>query len=225
MAAARALDLLLGATATATARGDRRPAASRTGAGHGAVAGRPCRAGPRRPRLRPDPAGHRRTPPAGRSPAPSPPPPRCPAALAARRTHLRRHRRLPPRGAGRLHRRAAWPALADVPPALGAAAPRRRAGAGRAATGARPTAAGRSCCPPSPPPTLAHRRPPLLHAALNPSPPLTQRAVGGGIRAMIPLQAALAARAGRTRLAAALARHGACVPLARDGSPRKVSLT
>ncbi|WP_458575927.1 SCO3242 family prenyltransferase [Streptomyces sp. ALB3] len=37
---------------------------------------------------------------------------------------------------------------------------------------------------------------PFLHAALNPSPPLTQRAVGGGIRAMIPLQAALAAGAG-----------------------------
>ncbi|MFD3540238.1 SCO3242 family prenyltransferase [Streptomyces sp. NPDC058662] len=37
---------------------------------------------------------------------------------------------------------------------------------------------------------------PLLHAALNPSPLLTQRAVGGGIRAMIPLQAALAARSG-----------------------------
>ena len=37
---------------------------------------------------------------------------------------------------------------------------------------------------------------PLLHAALNPSPPLTQRAVGAGIRAMIPLQGALAARAG-----------------------------
>ncbi|MGI5347993.1 UbiA family prenyltransferase [Streptomyces sp. CA-250714] len=36
---------------------------------------------------------------------------------------------------------------------------------------------------------------PLVHAALNPSPPLLQRAVGGGIRAMIPLQAALAARA------------------------------
>ncbi|WP_326687045.1 MULTISPECIES: SCO3242 family prenyltransferase [unclassified Streptomyces] len=36
---------------------------------------------------------------------------------------------------------------------------------------------------------------PLAHAALNPSPPLLQRAVGGGIRAMIPLQAALAARA------------------------------
>ncbi|MES4892392.1 UbiA family prenyltransferase [Streptomyces sp. NPDC096012] len=37
---------------------------------------------------------------------------------------------------------------------------------------------------------------PFLHAALNPSPPLTQRAVGGGIRALIPLQAALAARSG-----------------------------
>ncbi|WSW80578.1 UbiA family prenyltransferase [Streptomyces sp. NBC_00996] len=41
--------------------------------------------------------------------------------------------------------------------------------------------------------TSAH---PLFHAVLNPSPPLTQRAVGGGIRAMIPLQATLAARAG-----------------------------
>ncbi|MEU9174956.1 SCO3242 family prenyltransferase [Streptomyces sp. NPDC048420] len=37
---------------------------------------------------------------------------------------------------------------------------------------------------------------PYLHAALNPSAPLTQRAVGGGIRAVIPLQAALAARSG-----------------------------
>ena len=36
---------------------------------------------------------------------------------------------------------------------------------------------------------------PLAHAALNPSPRLLQRAVGGGIRAMIPLQAALTARA------------------------------
>ncbi|SER80850.1 SCO3242 family prenyltransferase [Streptomyces qinglanensis] len=39
---------------------------------------------------------------------------------------------------------------------------------------------------------------PLAHAALNPSPPLLQRAVGGGIRAMIPLQAALTARACRS---------------------------
>ncbi|MFI7386550.1 SCO3242 family prenyltransferase [Streptomyces sp. NPDC049813] len=37
---------------------------------------------------------------------------------------------------------------------------------------------------------------PLAHAALNPSPPLTQRAVGGGIRAVLPLQGALLARAG-----------------------------
>ncbi|MFI9588535.1 UbiA family prenyltransferase [Streptomyces sp. NPDC052236] len=62
---------------------------------------------------------------------------------------------------------------------------------------------------------------PLLHAALNPSPPLTQRAVGGGIRAMIPLQAALAARAGAG--VTALAVMG-LVPLARKLA-RKVSPT
>ncbi|MBO8187076.1 SCO3242 family prenyltransferase [Streptomyces spirodelae] len=44
---------------------------------------------------------------------------------------------------------------------------------------------------------------PLAHAALNPSPPLLQRAVGGGIRAMLPLQAALAARAAPTAAAGA----------------------
>ncbi|WP_367049397.1 SCO3242 family prenyltransferase [Streptomyces sp. Je 1-332] len=62
---------------------------------------------------------------------------------------------------------------------------------------------------------------PLFHAALNPSPQLTQRAVGGGIRAMIPLQAALSARAGSlvpALLAAALA------PAARKFG-RKVSVT
>lgn len=62
---------------------------------------------------------------------------------------------------------------------------------------------------------------PLLHAALNPSPPLTQRAVGSGIRAMIPLQAALAARAGAA--GSALAVMG-LVPLAHALS-RKVSPT
>ncbi|MFI0977076.1 SCO3242 family prenyltransferase [Streptomyces sp. NPDC021093] len=62
---------------------------------------------------------------------------------------------------------------------------------------------------------------PLLHAALNPSPPLTQRAVGGGIRAMIPLQAALAARAGAPGAGAALL---ALAPLARRLA-RKVSPT
>ncbi|MEI7030288.1 SCO3242 family prenyltransferase [Streptomyces pratensis] len=63
--------------------------------------------------------------------------------------------------------------------------------------------------------------PPLLHAALNPSPPLTQRAVGGGIRAMIPLQAALAARAGAPVTALAVM---ALAPLARTLA-RKVSPT
>ncbi len=63
--------------------------------------------------------------------------------------------------------------------------------------------------------------PSLLHAALNPSPPLTQRAVGGGIRAMIPLQAALAARAGAP--VTGLAVMG-LVPLARSLA-RKVSPT
>ncbi|MFB7914341.1 prenyltransferase, partial [Streptomyces sp. NPDC056061] len=62
---------------------------------------------------------------------------------------------------------------------------------------------------------------PLLHAALNPSPPLTRRAVGGGIRAMIPLQAALAARAGAAGTGLAVM---GLVPLARSLA-RKVSPT
>ncbi|MFD4628776.1 SCO3242 family prenyltransferase [Streptomyces sp. NPDC058284] len=62
---------------------------------------------------------------------------------------------------------------------------------------------------------------PLFHAALNPSPALTQRAVGGGIRAMIPLQAALAARAGAARTALLTV---ALAPAARKFA-RKVSVT
>ncbi|MEV7084920.1 SCO3242 family prenyltransferase [Streptomyces sp. NPDC093085] len=62
---------------------------------------------------------------------------------------------------------------------------------------------------------------PLLHAALNPSPPLTQRAVGGGIRAMIPLQGALAARGGAAGVALGVM---ALAPLARTVA-RKVSPT
>ncbi|MFF5714363.1 SCO3242 family prenyltransferase [Streptomyces sp. NPDC012756] len=45
---------------------------------------------------------------------------------------------------------------------------------------------------------------PLIRAVLDPSPALTRRAVGGGIRAMIPLQAALAARDGSVGAAAAI---------------------
>nr|WP_229703671.1 UbiA family prenyltransferase [Streptomyces albiflavescens] len=66
--------------------------------------------------------------------------------------------------------------------------------------------------------TSAH---PLFHAVLNPSPPLTQRAVGGGIRAMIPLQATLAARAGAPVTALLTA---ALAPAARKFA-RKVSVT
>ncbi|MGH4028897.1 SCO3242 family prenyltransferase [Actinomycetota bacterium Odt1-20B] len=62
---------------------------------------------------------------------------------------------------------------------------------------------------------------PLFHAALNPSPPLTQRAVGGGIRALIPLQAALCARAGAPRTALFAA---ALAPAARKFA-KKVSVT
>ncbi|MEU1328901.1 SCO3242 family prenyltransferase [Streptomyces sp. NPDC005865] len=62
---------------------------------------------------------------------------------------------------------------------------------------------------------------PLFHAVLNPSPPLTQRAVSGGIRAMIPLQAALTARAGAAGTALLTA---ALAPAARQFA-RKVSVT
>ncbi|MFF8679712.1 SCO3242 family prenyltransferase [Streptomyces sp. NPDC015140] len=67
---------------------------------------------------------------------------------------------------------------------------------------------------------------PYFHATLNPSPPLTQRAVGGGIRATVPLQAALAARAGApatSLLIAALAPAGRM--FARRAAMRKVSIT
>ncbi|MFF9320138.1 UbiA family prenyltransferase [Streptomyces sp. NPDC014735] len=62
---------------------------------------------------------------------------------------------------------------------------------------------------------------PLLHAALNPSPPLTQRAVGAGIRAAIPLQAVLAVRAGAAGTGMAVM---GLVPLAR-ALARKVNPT
>lgn len=62
---------------------------------------------------------------------------------------------------------------------------------------------------------------PLWHAALNPSPDLTQRAVGGGIRAMIPLQAALTSRAGAGRTGLAVM---GLVPVARRLA-KKVSPT
>ncbi|WP_415943125.1 SCO3242 family prenyltransferase [Streptomyces sp. 067-1] len=117
------------------------------------------------------------------------------AALAARRPN-----RLP---AGR--RAAAAPGLSGSTPAPGVTdALRTGLSAVYAATAARP----------------------YFHAALNPSPPLTQRAVGGGIRATIPLQAALAARSGAgatSLLVAALAPAGRW--FARRTAMRKVSIT
>ncbi|EPD67404.1 SCO3242 family prenyltransferase [Streptomyces sp. HGB0020] len=62
---------------------------------------------------------------------------------------------------------------------------------------------------------------PYLHATLNPSPPLTQRAVAGGIRATIPLQAALTARAGGLSAGLLVA---ALAPLGRRFA-RTVSIT
>ncbi|WP_246101578.1 SCO3242 family prenyltransferase [Streptomyces cyaneus] len=62
---------------------------------------------------------------------------------------------------------------------------------------------------------------PYFHATLNPSPPLTQRAVGGGIRATIPLQAALTARSGAVLAALFVA---GLAPLGRRFG-RKVSVT
>ncbi|WP_327734183.1 UbiA family prenyltransferase [Streptomyces nojiriensis] len=62
---------------------------------------------------------------------------------------------------------------------------------------------------------------PLIRAVLDPSPARTRQAVGGGIRAMIPLQAALAARDGSVGAAAAII---ALAPAARRLS-RRVSPT
>ncbi|MFD5335317.1 SCO3242 family prenyltransferase [Streptomyces hawaiiensis] len=62
---------------------------------------------------------------------------------------------------------------------------------------------------------------PYFHATLNPSPPLTQRAVGAGIRATIPLQATLAARSRGTATALLIA---ALTPLGGKFA-KKVSVT
>ncbi|GHB16013.1 hypothetical protein GCM10010377_01890 [Streptomyces viridiviolaceus] len=183
MAAARALDLLLGAAATGGATRAALPSAALLGSHTLAVT-----------------AVSRRETTGGSALAPL-------AALATTATLTRlvtdRRTRLP---AGR--RAAAAPGLSGSSPA---ARPARAPGALAAALGAAYAA------------TAAR---PYFHAALNPSPPLTQRAVGGGIRATIPLQAALAARSGATAtslLVAALAPAGRM--FARRAGMRKVSIT
>ncbi|WRU03469.1 UbiA family prenyltransferase [Streptomyces violarus] len=62
---------------------------------------------------------------------------------------------------------------------------------------------------------------PYFHAALNPSAPLTQRAVGAGIRATIPLQATITARSRGTATALLIA---ALAPLGARFA-KKVSVT
>ncbi|WP_406362022.1 SCO3242 family prenyltransferase [Streptomyces sp. NBC_01579] len=243
MAGARALDLLLGATATATAGtgagyvGVERPVSATTGASHAAsgagtvlptrtarilrgarALGRARAASPARSR------GHARTThPGVRAAVPA-------AALLGAHTYavtaVSRHEA---QGGSTV---APLGALAAIV-ALGAAAVREQRGSrgvppvpGKSGPGDhhRPRHG-------APAPrllltalTAAYLRTaakPLLHATLNPSPPLTQRAVGGGIRAMIPLQAVLAARAGASGTGLAVM---GLVPLARTLA-RKVSLT
>ncbi|MFF9687559.1 SCO3242 family prenyltransferase [Streptomyces sp. NPDC014623] len=178
MAAARTLDLLLGATATAAAR----PTA--------AAGGRA--------------AGGARTPSAA-----------LPAALALGAhtyavTAVSRHEA---QGGSTAAPLAALAGAAGI----GAAVLR-----GRAMPGEPPrTTAGRLLIPAFTGAYLHTFVTPSFHAALNPSPPLTRRAVGGGIRAMIPLQAALATRAGAP--VTGLAVMG-LVPVARTLA-RKVSPT
>ncbi|KES08855.1 UbiA prenyltransferase [Streptomyces toyocaensis] len=179
MAAARGLDLLLGAAATGAGTRAALPSAALLGSHTLAVT-----------------AVSRRETTGGSVLAPL-------AALATTgaltRLVTRRRTRLP---AGR--RAAAAPGLPGSGPPGTTGVLAAALGAAYAATAARPYA----------------------HAALNPSPPLTQRAVGGGIRATVPLQAALAARSGSTAtslLIACLVPAGRA--FARRAAMRKVSIT
>ncbi|MGP3756259.1 UbiA family prenyltransferase [Streptomyces sp. IBSNAI001] len=249
MASARTLDLLLGATATAGATGKPGTAASvdttatvgragavgtaatpgttgtvatmSGGAGGGATAPAARTVPAARPAPAPRPAsGHSLTP--GRTPTPGSTPGLTAAALPSALllgahtyavTAVSRHEA---QGGSTAAPLAALAGAAG----LGAALLRGRAAPGGPPPSP-PSAAGRLLLPAFAAAYLRTSAVPLLHAALNPSPPLTQRAVGGGIRAMIPLQAALAARAGAP--VGGLAVMG-LVPLARALS-RKVSPT
>ncbi|MGI5479775.1 SCO3242 family prenyltransferase [Streptomyces lavendofoliae] len=198
MAAARALDLLLGATATVAVPAA--PAAPLAGQRPAA----PARRLHRRP---PAPAPNGRREPGRRVPAVAALPS---AALLGAHTYavtaVSRHEAHGGSTAAPLGALAATALLGAV-----ASRPPDGATGDRTRTAATLTAAA----------YLRTAAIPLLHAALNPSPPLTRRAVGGGIRAMIPLQAALAARSGATLTGPALM---GLAPLAR-ALARKVSPT
>ena len=209
MGAARSLDVLLGATATGRA-----PDARRSGGGQRpASAGTTARAGTT------DPAGARAAVPSA-------------VLLGAHTLAVTMVSRREAQGGSTAVPLAALAAITALGALVG-----RRPGDGPDATHRRGTAdtGHRPAAPVRPTrgalvggsgPVLAAAyvgtaARPLLHAALNPSPDLTQRAVGGGIRAMIPLQAALAARGGALGSALAVMGLG---PLARTFA-RKVSVT
>ncbi|MFI8993406.1 SCO3242 family prenyltransferase [Streptomyces sp. NPDC053542] len=222
MACARALDLLQGAVAT-TGRGDGTSASTGAGTAASAAAGAGAGAPPHFASLRtaPTPRPHTR---AALRALPS-------AALLGAHTFT----------VTTVSRREAQGSSSSLPLlALAAVTALANAAAGRFP--ARPTPGGKTTRPPAqantarrptPTPATAFVPPllaagyaataarPLLVAALNPSPHFLQRAVGGGIRAMIPLQAALAARAGAPATGAAVL---ALIPVARRLS-RKVSPT
>ncbi|MFJ1968436.1 SCO3242 family prenyltransferase [Streptomyces sp. NPDC087903] len=214
MAAARGLDLLLGAAATTGRTREALPSAGLLGAhtlAVTAVSRQETRGGTS---LAPLAAltvtglltrlvtHHPARSPADRREAAAPdlPGPRGPRGLTREATHHATSRDLPDRLRGAPH-----PAIGHLrPPAHPTARPASDAlrillGAAYAGAAARPYA----------------------HAVLNPSPPLTQRAVAGGIRATIPLQAALAARSGAPVTALLVA---VLAPLGRS-SARRVSVT
>ncbi|WP_138909721.1 SCO3242 family prenyltransferase [Streptomyces chryseus] len=260
MAAARALDLLLGATATATrGRSDTLPArlaASRgfrppvgpaaAGAGAHDAAGHARRRDPARPasvergpeRILGAPGGGARN--EGRRTRPTPGRDALTAAtvLGTHTYAVTAVSRRETQGGSTTAPLAALAATAVLatltartrPGDAGAVAPPRGAGGAPAPATRQPRARHRAhgvathLATPAGLAAAAYFRTaakPFLHAVLNPSPALTQRAVGGGIRAMIPLQAALAARSGAAGTGAALL---GLVPVARKLS-RKVSPT
>ncbi|MFH8619669.1 SCO3242 family prenyltransferase [Streptomyces sp. NPDC017979] len=191
MAAARTLDLLMGATATATHPARRTGRAPRPGVSPARVTAAPAAASavaqPSGARTTPTPSAAARTPGivAGRPAVPLPPTATTPERLA---------RALPAALLLGAHTYAVTAVSQHEVHGGSTLAPLGALGA-TLAIGAATARDGRPVATALGVGYVRAAAVPYAHAALNPSPPLTRRAVGGGIRAMIPLQAALAARA------------------------------
>ncbi|MFJ8228886.1 UbiA family prenyltransferase [Streptomyces sp. NPDC094448] len=242
MATARALDLVLGATATATATATAARAGAVGPAPAGWEAGRPRRSpaparSPRHPAV-PDPGRFSRPLPAGRAAGPATgagsggaPVLRRPAQNL-RTPHSAPARGGVPPGPARVVRAAAvlgahtYAVTAVSRHEVHGGSVRAPLGALALVTAVGGTAVrdGRALTTALGGAYLRTAAVPFAHAALNPSPPLTERAVGGGIRAVIPLQALIAARAGHPAGTATGLALTAFVPLARSLA-RKVSPT